>query len=464
MDNDCKYQKSAAYIYEYVPSLSLRKAHELVCALKMEKPGKDFFMELADVYSNKNINQEYICLEMAENGINTVRMKKIEQMEGFRVQPFTGIRFNGDVHECNRLIKNIRCDNDIYLYSEKEDIDEMTVFWLRLALYEDNGTGIVFSSFRDMTYDENTMYAPYENIAAGTSESFIMRRDFIDNAGLFDQSFEHMQYAVFDYCMRALELGLRNITAKNSRFGKTSDICINNVDERRFFKKWHINTWKLYKENRKIHPLIHKKQDESFSMLSVGCGIGKLLSNIKGIYPNIRVLGAEDDEYAFVYGDRLIPYITGRIYDISDYIHTLILCGREKCFDYILLESVLEHINDPVDYLKNISRNLTEEGKIIVCIPNIMHHSVIAGLLRGNFTYGRTGLIYEGCTHFYTYNEAKKHFYDAGLTVEECFFSLYENENSKKDREMINKVIKIKDAACEVMFNAYEYFFLLKRY
>ncbi len=463
MGNDCKYRESVSYRYEYVPTLSLKKAHRLTCALKMNRPGKDFFIEMADLYSNKNINQEYICLEMAKDGLQKDRMKRLSRTEGFEVRPFSCIQISDNAKECSRLIKNIKSDNDIYMYSGEEDIDEMAVFWLRLALYEDNDTGIVFSSLKDTVYVGNTIYAPYENIAAGISGSFIMRRSFIDDAGLFDRSFEHMQYAVSDYCMRALKLGLRNITAKNSRYGNAAGICIDNKDEKRFFEKWGINTWELYKENRKVYPLIHKKQDESFGILSVGCGTGKLLSYIKGVYPKSRVIGAEDTKYSFAFGDRLIPYITGGIYEISDYIHTLILCGREECFDYILLESVLEHINDPVDYLKNISRNLTEDGKIIVCIPNIMHHSVIAGLLRGDFTYGKGGIVYEGCTHFYTYNEAKRHFYAAGLVIEDCFFSLYENENSKKDRDMVNKVIKIKDAACEVMFNAYEYFFLLKK-
>lgn len=463
MDNDCKYQKSAAYIYEYVPSLSLRKAHELVCALKMDKPGKDFFMELADVYSNKNINQEYICLEMAENGIKTVRMKKIERMEGFRVQPFTCVRLNDNIYEFNKSIRNITNDNDIYICSQKEYIDEMTVFWLRMALYEDENTGIVFSSSDNIEYDGNTIYSPYENTAVSVNESFIIKRNIIDRTGLFDACYKNMQYALFDYCMRVLALGYRNVIAKNSRFSEKNGFPVNSKDEKKFVDKWNICTQRLYKKHREIHPLINKNQDEKFSVLSVGCGVGSLLSNIKGRYPVSNVIGTEDLKYAFAYGDRIVPYITGSTYDIADYIHTLILCGREKCFDYIILESVLEHIDNPVDYLKNISRNLTECGKIIVCIPNIMHYSVIAGLLKGNFTYGKGGIIYEGCIHFYTYNEAKRYFYEAGLVIEECFFSLYDGENSSKDKEIINKVVKIKDVACEVMFNAYEYFFLLKK-
>lgn len=463
MESDCKYHKSPAYRYEYVPSLSLERAYTLSCALKMKRPKKDFFLELADIFSDKNINQEYICLEMVCDEYSCERMKIIAKMENFKVQPFTGIKISENIRECNRLIRNEISDNDIYIYPSRDKIDEMTVFWLRLALYEDNNTGIIFSSFHDIKYDENTIYSPYENTAVSESKSFIISRKLIDRAGLFDESFESMQYAVFDYCMRILNLGYRNIIAKNSRFYGESGFCIKACDEKNFFRKWNIYAQRLCKRRQDIQLLIHRKQDERFNLLSIGCGAGNVPAGIKGIYPNSTVIGAEIPEYAFSCGDRVVPYITGSIYDISDYVHTLVLCGRERCFDYIILESVMEHIGNAVDYLKNISRNLSENGKIIVCIPNIMHHSVIAGLLRGEFTYKSGGILYEGCIHFYTYNEAKRHFYEAGLVIEECFYSLFENENSPGDKEIVNKILQIKDVACEVMFNAYEYFFLLKK-
>lgn len=464
MDSNCKYHKSISYKYEYIPPISFNRAYELECACRIDKPDRDFFIELADIYSDRNINKEYICLEMAGGGSVKERMERLKKTAGFDVRDYIIVEVAGNnIKECNRLIKSAANNSDIYICRSRTDINEMTIFWLRLALYQDDNTGIIFSSPGSIRYDENTIYSPYENIAVSCNESFIIKRKLIDMAGLFDESFENMQYSVFDYCMRILRLGYRNIIAKNSRYDAKDYLLPDSRDERMFFFRWNTYTPGLLKKHSEVHSLIHRKQDEHFSILSAGCGTGSLLSGIKSRYPYSQVIGTEEKEYSFEYGDRLVPYITGGAYEISDYIHTLILCGRERCFDYIILESILEHITDPVDYLKDISRNLSENGKIIVCIPNIMHHSVIAGLLKGDFTYKKSGIVYDGCTHFYTYNEAKRHFFAAGLVIEECFFSIFENENSQKDREIINKLVRIKDVACEVMFNAYEYFFLLKK-
>ena len=54
---------------------------------------------------------------------------------------------------------------------------------------------------------------------------------------------------------------------------------------------------------------------------------------------------------------------------------------------------VLEHLKDPERILRECASVLKSDGEILACIPNLMHYSVLHGLLHGNFTYMDTGLL-----------------------------------------------------------------------
>ena len=105
-------------------------------------------------------------------------------------------------------------------------------------------------------------------------------------------------------------------------------------------------------------------------MLDIGCSGGYFLSiaaehgfSVNGVGPNV----AESD-YASKHG---INILGSTISDLSE----------RKRFDVITLWDVLEHIREPVSYLKRLKSHLNENSLVFVQIPS--SDSLAARIMRG---------------------------------------------------------------------------------
>ena len=99
----------------------------------------------------------------------------------------------------------------------------------------------------------------------------------------------------------------------------------------------------------------------------------------------------------------------------------------------------------------------------MISVPNVMHASLIAGLLHGNFTYGNKGLLDRKNIRLFTWKEIMSLLRDAGLEVEECKYTVGEESVFTKEAELLTAISNIPNVADEIMFTAYEYLFLLRR-
>jgi GT2 family glycosyltransferase len=86
-------------------------------------------------------------------------------------------------------------------------------------------------------------------------------------------------------------------------------------------------------------------------------------------------------------------------------------------FDAIVCADVLEHLRDPGRFLGRARGWLAPGGRLIASIPNVRHHSVLRGLLEGDWTYEPAGLLDRDHLRFFTRREIEKLFYRAGFTV-----------------------------------------------
>jgi hypothetical protein len=75
---------------------------------------------------------------------------------------------------------------------------------------------------------------------------------------------------------------------------------------------------------------------------------------------------------------------------------------QEKKFRYIVFADVLEHLSDPVGVLRAAEKVLSQDGEILISIPNVAHASVRLGLLAGRFDYSNEGLLDRTHAFFYT--------------------------------------------------------------
>jgi 2-polyprenyl-3-methyl-5-hydroxy-6-metoxy-1,4-benzoquinol methylase len=117
---------------------------------------------------------------------------------------------------------------------------------------------------------------------------------------------------------------------------------------------------------------------EKGRFLDVGCGNGAFLQTFSSQYPAWQLTGLElgDRNQALI---ESIPSVTklhvGRVEDLNE------------CFDTIALIYVLEHIPDPVKYLKLCSEKLNMGGRILLQVPD---------LEKSPFDV----LVADHCTHF----------------------------------------------------------------
>ena len=71
-------------------------------------------------------------------------------------------------------------------------------------------------------------------------------------------------------------------------------------------------------------------------------------------------------------------------------------------FDYILLADVLEHLRNPLDVLRRVSRCLSQNGELIISLPNVAHLFVRWSLLFGRFEYQDRGILDRTHLRFFT--------------------------------------------------------------
>ena len=85
-------------------------------------------------------------------------------------------------------------------------------------------------------------------------------------------------------------------------------------------------------------------------------------------------------------------------------------------FDYILLADVLEHLRDPQLALQRAADLLSEDGMVIVSIPNVAHADILINLLNNRWNYTPLGLLDNTHIHFWAAENLQALFDKAGLS------------------------------------------------
>lgn len=130
-------------------------------------------------------------------------------------------------------------------------------------------------------------------------------------------------------------------------------------------------------------------------VLELGCGTGRLGASIKE-RQNAYVIGVEIDEGAArAAGNRLDEVLTTDLDSPN-------IDFPDQSFDCVIAADVIEHLQHPECALGRVRRWLKPDGKLIMSLPNVQHHSVVRGLLNGDWTYETAGLLDSTHLHFFT--------------------------------------------------------------
>ncbi|OYU96760.1 MAG: hypothetical protein CFE21_00295 [Bacteroidetes bacterium B1(2017)] len=100
------------------------------------------------------------------------------------------------------------------------------------------------------------------------------------------------------------------------------------------------------------------------SILDIGSSTGAFLLNIKEHFPNTELFGVEPGEGYREYCSNIGLNIVTDIKEFQE---------KNLKFDVINISHVLEHISEPVDFLKDIkSKYLKKDGILMVEVPNTL--------------------------------------------------------------------------------------------
>ncbi len=146
-------------------------------------------------------------------------------------------------------------------------------------------------------------------------------------------------------------------------------------------------------------------------VLDIGCDTG-YLGNQLAAFGNVTSGFEFNPEAAEVARTRYERVEVGDLEAVD-----LAAAFENTAFDVIVFGDVLEHLRDPLPVLRQARRLVAPGGSVLISVPNVAHGDVRLALLRGQFEYGKVGLLDETHTRFFTKDSLVRFVHDAGFTV-----------------------------------------------
>lgn len=104
-----------------------------------------------------------------------------------------------------------------------------------------------------------------------------------------------------------------------------------------------------------------KKSVESLNILDVGCGDGYILDRVKEAFPGSNTYGVEPNHKAANIASKRHHVFEGVFESYK----------ADIPFDIIFSSHVIEHVEQPIDFLGRIKQSLKEDGIVVIDTPNI---------------------------------------------------------------------------------------------
>jgi len=203
--------------------------------------------------------------------------------------------------------------------------------------------------------------------------------------------------------------------------------------------KYNILNQDTYNSHMKILSYI----DNGKKVLDVGCSTGKLAKKIQE--KNCEVVGIEIDTESAQLADKYCEeVIIGNIENIKkiDY--------PKKYFDYIIFGDILEHLKYPEKVIRRLKYHLSDEGVIIVSLPNVANWVIRIKLLFGYFEYKEVGILDKTHLRFYNEKSSKLLLEKNGYTI--ISFDLVPSKFPFLSRKWDYKISKIKPNLFAIQF------------
>jgi GT2 family glycosyltransferase len=342
---------------------------------------------------------------------------------------------------CNQGVEVSKPGHDIFFLNNDTVVTANAVFWLRMGLYEHEKVGAVGSMSNFVgneqhiekpcrTVAEYLLYSeknnillenPYEKKIWLSGFALLIRRKALEETGLFDLRFGKGYYEDDDLGVRLRYAGYQLLLCRNSfifhygsqSFRKDMDGIAEKmaVNRRIFQEKWGYDIEKYTYIHREYIEMIEAKGDMPLRVLEIGCGAGITLSRIKYMWPQSIVRGIEPNEAAARLGRDYLGVECGNA-------ETMELPYEKEYFDYIIFNDILETFYSPDQVVNRFKPYLKDGGRMLFGIYNVMHVSVLACLLRGDFAYAASEILDQTHIRHFAVNDVLKLLHNCGLAVE----------------------------------------------
>jgi SAM-dependent methyltransferase len=148
------------------------------------------------------------------------------------------------------------------------------------------------------------------------------------------------------------------------------------------------------------------------TVLDVGCGTGSLGAAYRQLNPRALLLGIDKDPEAAAVAARRLDQVA--VTDVeTDPMPFQLPAG----IDCIIYGDVLEHLGDPWETLRRHVDALSEDGTILLCVPNVEHWSFAARLLQGTWEYEPSGLLDATHLRWFSLDSTRRMLLEAGLAL-----------------------------------------------
>lgn len=138
------------------------------------------------------------------------------------------------------------------------------------------------------------------------------------------------------------------------------------------------------------HDLLERIPLNASVVLDVGCGTGSLELAYRRLNPRARLLGIEKDAGAAELATQRLDEVA-----VADVERDMLPFALDRPIDCIIYGDVLENLHDPWRVVRRHIEALSDEGTILISVPNLEHWSFADRLLRGTWKYERDGLLDE---------------------------------------------------------------------
>ena len=151
-------------------------------------------------------------------------------------------------------------------------------------------------------------------------------------------------------------------------------------------------------------------------VLDIGAGNGLLPMLLTSRAPQAIIDGIEPNSFAAdIASQHYRNFYTGHAREFLKVI-------ENDHYDFIVLADVIEHMEDPLSFLKDLNSHVSSSASVIISVPNVAFGAVRIGLMNGQFRYVDSGLLERTHLRFFTYETLIELVRKSGFCALETYF------------------------------------------